>query len=321
MVALIGAGDARRAAPRLPRPAALRARGSAGGAGAGESADRRSPTPRSSSAATRDAAAHDAAAREPEAEPSRVRARVVLPRAHGDPAGAVRAMRFAASAGGSAAELRLRARAARRPRARARPARARRAAPTCGALRDVPSYPQALTGLARIDAAGGDLERAAARLRRSTERLPLTTSLTLLGEVELRRRAGARPRAHLDARATRTRRTSRAAASRTPRRSCSRRTTASPRAGGGARPARLRRAPSIRSADALGWALTRAGRPRAGLAWARRALRTGSRDPMFRLHAGVRRAAPACPRGGALPDGGGEGGGGAVAAPGARGAS
>jgi tetratricopeptide (TPR) repeat protein len=46
-------------------------------------------------------------------------------------------------------------------------------------------------------------------------------------------------------------------------------------------------APSIRSADALGWALTRAGRPSAGLVWARRALRTGSRDPLFRLHAGV----------------------------------
>ena len=46
-------------------------------------------------------------------------------------------------------------------------------------------------------------------------------------------------------------------------------------------------APSIRSADALGWALTRAGHARAGLAWPRRALSTGSRDPLFRLHAGV----------------------------------
>src|SRR4029079_3006790 len=48
-----------------------------------------------------------------------------------------------------------------------------------------------------------------------------------------------------------------------------------------------RAAPSIGSADALGWALTRAGRPASGLMWARAALRTGSRDPLFSLHAGV----------------------------------
>ena len=46
-------------------------------------------------------------------------------------------------------------------------------------------------------------------------------------------------------------------------------------------------APSVRSADALGWALTRAGRPGEGLAWAQRALRLGSRDALFHLHAGL----------------------------------
>jgi tetratricopeptide (TPR) repeat protein len=46
-------------------------------------------------------------------------------------------------------------------------------------------------------------------------------------------------------------------------------------------------APSVRSADALGWALTAAGLPRAGLAWAHRALRLGSRDPLFLYHAGM----------------------------------
>ena len=43
----------------------------------------------------------------------------------------------------------------------------------------------------------------------------------------------------------------------------------------------------MRSADALGWALTRAGRPEAGLRWARRALKLGSLDPTFRYHAGI----------------------------------
>jgi Flp pilus assembly protein TadD len=46
-------------------------------------------------------------------------------------------------------------------------------------------------------------------------------------------------------------------------------------------------APSVRSADALGWALLRSGRPHAALTWLRRALRLGSVDPMFRLHAGL----------------------------------
>ena len=49
-------------------------------------------------------------------------------------------------------------------------------------------------------------------------------------------------------------------------------------------------APSVRSADALGWALTRSGRPREGLQWAHRALKLGSLDPVFRYHAAV--AAP-----------------------------
>ena len=48
-----------------------------------------------------------------------------------------------------------------------------------------------------------------------------------------------------------------------------------------------RAAPGLRSADALGWALTRAGRPGEGLRWARRALARGSVDPLFRYHAGV----------------------------------
>ena len=46
-------------------------------------------------------------------------------------------------------------------------------------------------------------------------------------------------------------------------------------------------APSMRSADALGWALTRAGRPHAGLRWARRALARGWRDPLALHHAGI----------------------------------
>jgi tetratricopeptide (TPR) repeat protein len=204
----------------------------------------------------------------------------------GDPAGAVRAMRLAASAGGSPqSSAYVRALLGDLELARGELSAARSA--YLDALRDVPAYPQALTGLARIEAARGNLDRAASLLRRSTRRLPLTASLTLLGEVEL---AAGRTRAaavHLGA---------------------ARDMHAADIAGGGlpdaeavlfeanhGSPAQavelgrrvFRRAPSIRSADALGWALTRAGRPEAGYEWARRALRTGSRDPMFRAHAAV----------------------------------
>ena len=205
---------------------------------------------------------------------------------HGDLPGAAEAMRFAISAGGEAessayvesllGDLQL-------MRGRRGPARAAYRE----ALRDVPSFPPALTGLARVDAAGGDLTQAAARLRRSTDRVPLTSSLVLLAEVE--QALGRRRAAGADL-----------AAARVQHRLLGRNGTrpdaeavlfeanhGSPARAVGLGRRVWRAAPSIRSADALGWALTRSGRPSAGLVWARRALRTGSVDPVFRLHAGV----------------------------------
>jgi hypothetical protein len=43
----------------------------------------------------------------------------------------------------------------------------------------------------------------------------------------------------------------------------------------------------VRSADALGWALTRSGHRSAGLRWAHRALSLGSADPAFLAHAAL----------------------------------
>jgi Flp pilus assembly protein TadD len=48
-----------------------------------------------------------------------------------------------------------------------------------------------------------------------------------------------------------------------------------------------RAAPSVRSAAAVSWALTRSGRPSDGLAWARRAVKLGSRDPLILTRAGL----------------------------------
>ena len=205
---------------------------------------------------------------------------------HGDLGSAAGAMRFAISAGGgteSSAYVESLLGDIELMRGRLGPARTAYRE----ALRDVPSFPQALTGLARLDAAGGDLPRAAARLRRSTDRLPLTTSLVLLAEVE--HALGRRRAANGDLAAARVQHRLLGSNGTRPDAEA---VLFEANHGSAAQAVRLgrrvwRAAPSIRSADALGWALTRAGRPSAGLAWARRALGTGSRDPLFSLHAGV----------------------------------
>ncbi len=155
------------------------------------------------------------------------------------------------------------------------------------ALAAVPNYPQGLVGLARVALAGGDADTAAARLRRSTDRLPLTTNLTLLADVELA--AGHHKAAAAQLEVVRAQQRLLGAAGAVPD---AERVLFEANHGSPVRAAALgrdvwRQAPSVRSADALGWALTRSGRPAAGLRWAQRALRLGSRDPLFRLHAGI----------------------------------
>jgi tetratricopeptide (TPR) repeat protein len=155
------------------------------------------------------------------------------------------------------------------------------------ALRSMPGYPAGLVGLARADAADGDLGRAAVRLRRASERLPLTATLVLLADAE---RAlgndGAASGALAAAEAQQ------GLLSDGSVRPDAEAVLFAADFGSPARAVTLgrrvwRAAPSVRSADALGWALTRAGRPREGFVFARRALQLGSRDPLFRLHAGI----------------------------------
>jgi tetratricopeptide (TPR) repeat protein len=205
----------------------------------------------------------------------------------GDLDGAVDLMRLAVSAGAGVGEnvayvqtllgdLELQ---------RGRPAAARAAYRT--ALAGLPRYAPAQAGLARAEIAAGDLDAAANRLRSVAQRLPLTSNLILLAETDQAR--GDKRAAQVDLAVVRTQqRLLRAAGAR-------------PDAelvlfeadhGDSQTAVELGRrlwadAPSVRSADALGRALTRAGRPAEGLTWARRALRIGSRDPLFHLHAGI----------------------------------
>jgi tetratricopeptide (TPR) repeat protein len=205
---------------------------------------------------------------------------------HGDLAGAADAMAGAVSAGSGAAEnlAYVRTLLGDLELARGRLAAARRAYGL--ALASVPGYVPALAGRARLTAAEGDLAGAIARWKEVTTLLPLPEYAIELGEAELaagRRAAGRRDLALVDAqRALLTE----AGVNMDVELAIYEADHGDPeRAVTLAREA-WRQAPSVRSADALGWALTRAGSEE-GLRWARRALKLGSLDPTFRYHAGI----------------------------------
>ncbi len=206
---------------------------------------------------------------------------------HGDLDGAVAAMRRAIAAGGPAREsvAAVQALLGGLEFARGRPAAARAA--HRAALAAVPGYPAAEAGLARLEAARGDLAGAIRRWRALAARLPLPEYVLGLGEAEL---AAGRPgAAGRDLAVIRAERRLLAGAGVDTDSELalfeadhgeSRRAVALARRA-------WRAAPGLRAADALGWALTRDGRPAAGLRWARRALALGSLDPLFRHHAGM----------------------------------
>lgn len=206
---------------------------------------------------------------------------------HGDVRGAIEATRLAVSAGGGTPEsvafvqtllgdLLLDARNVSGAR------RAYRQA-----LAGVPDHLPAEAGLARVDVATGRLPAAARRLRAVTRRLPLPIYLTPLAEIELA--LGRRMQASRDLELVRAqRRLLQAAGTRTDVDLV----LFEADHGSPQRAVRFGRqvfaaAPSVRSDDAFGWALTRSGRPEQGLRHARRALRLGSVDPSFHYHAGI----------------------------------
>jgi tetratricopeptide (TPR) repeat protein len=206
---------------------------------------------------------------------------------HGDIDGAVKAMRLAASAAPAPGENRsyIQTLLGNLELARGRLAAAE--AHYRMALAGFPGYAPADAGLARVDAAEGRLGPAITRLRAVVERLPLPEYVIALGETELA--AGRRADASRDFELVRAEQQLLGASGVDTDAELA---VFEADHGDVERALRLGRrgyaaAPSVRSADALGWALTRAGRPAEGLAYARRALRLGSRDPLFLYHAGM----------------------------------
>jgi tetratricopeptide (TPR) repeat protein len=206
---------------------------------------------------------------------------------HGDLDGAVAAMRLAVSAGGAAPEnvAYVQTLLGNLELHRGHTAAAERSYKQ--ALARFPRYPAAKAGLARVAASRGDLGSAIRRYRSLVTVLPLPEYVLALGEAEvaggltaaaqrdfsllrIERRLFERSGVNLDLELSQFE-----SDHGSPRRAVSfaRRAWAS--------------APSVRSADALGWALTRDGKPEAGLEFARKALRLGSQDPLFLYHAGM----------------------------------
>ena len=206
---------------------------------------------------------------------------------HGDLRGATRAMELAVSAGGSAPENVAYVQALLGQLEFVQGHLPAAALAYRQALARFPGYPPAEAGLAKVDAARGRLAPAITRLRAVVDRLPLPEYVIALGEDELA--AGRTAQAQRDLALVRIEERLLAA------NGVNTDTELALFEADHGSPARAvvlaRRAwanaPSVRSADALGWALTSAGHPHAGVAWARRALRLGSRDPMFLYHAGT----------------------------------
>jgi tetratricopeptide (TPR) repeat protein len=209
---------------------------------------------------------------------------------HGDTSGAITAMEQAAAAGaGSPADVAaVRALAGDLQLGAGRLAKAEAAYRRALAVASR-RYEPAEVGLARVAAARGDLRGAAALLEPAVRRLPLPTTVALLGDVH-----GRLGEWQLAARQYR----------------LVRAIEALNRANGvavdlelarfeadhardpGARPERavalarraLRERPTVYAEDTLAWALRQAGRAREGLPHARAAVRLGTRDALLWYH-------------------------------------
>jgi tetratricopeptide (TPR) repeat protein len=206
---------------------------------------------------------------------------------HGDLAGALAAMQRAVSAGGGSPENvayvetllgNLEFQAGRVDRA---------GATYSTALARVPEYLPAQAGLATVQAAMGDLDGAIDRYDAVVRESAVHEYHVLLLEAKLAdgRLAGAREEIAAI-------RANQAVERRNGVNTDAELAIFEADHGSSARAVALGRsavdtAPSVQSADALSWALTSAGRGEEALAWAKKALRTGWRDPLLRYHAGM----------------------------------
>ncbi|WP_354697726.1 Lipopolysaccharide assembly protein B [Paraconexibacter sp. AEG42_29] len=206
---------------------------------------------------------------------------------HGDLPSAVATMRLAVSAGSATPEgaAYVQTLLGNLQFGRGRVAAARAAYRS--ALRAQPAFPAARAGMARTSAARGDLAGAITTLRGVVAQLPLPEYIVALGEAELAAGRTRQAREDLALVAVERRLLAAGGVDADVELAIFEADHGSPRQGVGLARRAWAAAPSVRAADALGWALTRAGSPKAGYAWARRALRLGWREPLAVYHAGM----------------------------------
>jgi tetratricopeptide (TPR) repeat protein len=206
---------------------------------------------------------------------------------HGDLAGAEQAMRLAVSAGGDAAENVAYVQTLLGNLLFDRGRLADAAYAYRDALSRFAGYVPARAGLARLDAVRGRYEPAIRAYRAAVAQLPLPEYVVGLGETELAAGRSAAARRDLELVSAEERLLRANGVNTDVDLALFEANHGSPARGVALARRAWAAAPSVRSADALGWALTRSGDPRAGLEWSRRALRLGSRDPAFLYHAGM----------------------------------
>lgn len=206
---------------------------------------------------------------------------------HGDLDGAVAAMRLAVSAAGTRPRdvAGLRAVLGQLELARGRPAEAERLFRLV--LDSDPANTKALNGLADVDLANGRTRDALARWRKLSATVPSphyandVVELSLaFGQAADARRAIARVRSLDD-------QLSRLGANVASESAVFEADRGSPRRALAMARRAYAEAPSVQRTDALGWALTRNGRPAEGVRYARAAMRLGTREPLFLYHGAI----------------------------------
>lgn len=205
----------------------------------------------------------------------------------GDLGGASRALTLATSAGGEGPEnvAFVQSLLGNLELAQRRPDQAQRAFRT--ALAKVPGYAPAQAGLARVDIAKGRHDRAITRLQALVARDPKQEYVVLLGELQLASGLAPAARRILAQVPDELKRLESAGENTETEKALFEADHGDVTRAVSAGRAAWANAPSVRSADALGWALTRAGHPQKGLRYVRQAVRLGTRDPSFLFHAGM----------------------------------